>query len=327
MTEPDRDRAEPPVVTEVTRSGVVESFHRAHVAIVDSHGSLVAAAGNATTAILPRSCNKPLQAIGMLKCGLELPPELLALAGASHAGEPFHVDGVRRILADAGLDETALQNPPDVPSDPEARAAWLAAGDGPRRIAMNCSGKHAAMLATCALRGWPIASYLDPSHELQRRLSRTVAEHTSDPAPAVAVDGCGAPVFAASLEGLARAFGRIASAALGSATTRVADAFRTYPDWASGTRRDESWLHRQVPGLVTKAGAEGTYAVGLRDGRGLALKVDDGAARPRPVIVTALLQAMGVSCQPATVAVTGGAADVGEIRATPVVAELGRLAT
>ena len=327
MTEPDRDPGEPPVVAEVTRSGVVESVHRAHVAIVDAHGELVAAAGNATAAILPRSCNKPLQAIGMLECGLELPAELLALAGASHAGEPFHVDGVRRILAGAGLDEAALQNPPDVPSDPDARAAWMAAGDWPRPVAMNCSGKHAAMLATCALRGWPTASYLDPNHELQRRLSRAVSEHTSDPAPAVAVDGCGAPVFAASLEGLARAFGRIASASDGSATTRVADAFRAYPEWASGTRRDESLLHRQVPGLMTKAGAEGTYAVGLRDGRGLAVKVDDGAARPRPVIVNSLLQAMGVSCQPAAFAITGGSADVGEIRATRVVAELGRLAS
>jgi len=134
-------------------------------------------------------------------------------------------------------------------------------------------------------------------------------------------------VFAASLEGLARAFGRIASASDGSATTRVADAFRAYPEWASGTRRDESLLHRQVPGLMTKAGAEGTYAVGLRDGRGLAVKVDDGAARPRPVIVNSLLQAMGVSCQPAAFAITGGSADVGEIRATRVVAELGRLAS
>jgi L-asparaginase II len=156
--------------------------------------------------MLPRSSNKPVQALGMLRAGLDLHGELLALACASHSGEPFHLEGVREILAKAGLDEGALQTPPDYPLDDEARDQLLREGGARTSIHMNCSGKHAAMLATCVLNGWDTATYLSPDHPLQVRIRETFAELTGEGVEKVAVDGCGAPLLSTSLTGLARAF-------------------------------------------------------------------------------------------------------------------------
>ena len=127
----------------------------------------------------------------MVRLGLDLPPELLALACASHSGEPFHVEGVRRILASAGLDESALQTPPDYPLDDAAREQVIRDGGGKAPVLMNCSGKHAAMLATCVLNGWDIATYREPTTRCSRRSAQTFAELTGEPVEVVAVDGCG----------------------------------------------------------------------------------------------------------------------------------------
>ena len=159
-----------------------------------------------TASFFPRSANKPLQAAAMLRCGLELDGELLALAAASHSGEDFHVDGARKILSGAGLTEDDLGCPPSWPLDPETARRLIARGEGMSRIRMNCSGKHAAMLATCALSGWPTRGYLEPGHPLQQAIRRVVEELAGQQVPAVGVDGCGAPLFALTLTGLARAF-------------------------------------------------------------------------------------------------------------------------
>ena len=156
--------------------------------------------------MLPRSCNKPIQALGMLEAGLSLEGELLALACASHSGEPFHVEGVRRILASAGSAEDALQTPPDWPLDDEAREELIRRGESKAPVLMNCSGKHAAMLATCVANGWPTDTYLDVDHPLQQAIAATFARLTGEPVDHVAVDGCGAPLLSTSLIGLARAF-------------------------------------------------------------------------------------------------------------------------
>src|SRR5687768_4150659 len=145
--------------------------------------------------MLPRSCVKPLQAVAMLRSGLDLDGELLALTAASHSGEPFHLEGVRRILNSAGLTEDALQTPPDHPLDNEERERQLREGTGRTSIAMNCSGKHAAMLATCVINGWPLESYCDPQHPLQRQIRATLEELTGVGVTTQAVDGCGAPLF------------------------------------------------------------------------------------------------------------------------------------
>jgi L-asparaginase II len=314
----------PVVVAEIVRSGFVEGHHYGSIVVLGRDGEADWSVGDVTSAMFPRSCNKPVQALAMLRAGLDLDGELLALACASHSGEDFHLDGVRRILAGAGLDESALQTPPDYPLDDAARDERIRAGDGRTPIAMNCSGKHAAMLATCVLNGWDTATYRDPAHPLQVAISQTFAELTGEPVEAVAVDGCGAPLLSTTLTGLARAF-RALSVAGSGPERRVADAIRSAPEYASGSRRDEAALLRAVPGAIGKAGAESCYAVALPDGRSFALKCEDGAARVRPVLMAAALERAGVCAEPGVDAdavretgrceVLGGGMPVGEIRA------------
>ncbi len=281
-----------PVLVEAVRSGVVESRHRGSFVVLAADGSVLAGAGEPGAAMFPRSSNKPMQAATMLRCGLALDGQLLALASASHSGEEFHVSGVRSILAGAGLTEADLQCPPDLPLDDAAKVAWLRAGGVADRIHMNCSGKHAAMLATCVAAGWPTASYRDPGHPLQVRIKQAVERLASEPVTATGVDGCGAPLFALSVTGLARAFRALVLAEPGSPEGRVAGAMRANPVWTSGTTRAEAALVAAVPGLLIKGGAEGVCAFALADGRAGAVKFDDGAQRAAPVLVAALLASL-----------------------------------
>src|SRR3954453_7648102 len=155
------------VLARVVRSGFVESVHHGTAVAIDPDGDVVSAAGSPQAPIFPRSFNKPLQAVAMLRAGLPLEGHLLALACASHSGERYHLDGVLRLLAGVGLDVSALQNTPSFPLDEDERLAWHVACRTPSPVAQNCSGKHAAMLATCAVNGWPIEGHLDPLHPLQ----------------------------------------------------------------------------------------------------------------------------------------------------------------
>ncbi len=224
----------PVVVAEIVRSGFVEGHHYGSVVALDADGGVDWSVGVVDEPVLPRSCNKPIQALGMVRAGLDLPPDLLALACASHSGEPFHVEGARRILASAGLTEDALQTPPDWPVDDAAREDVIRAGGTKTSILMNCSGKHAAMLATCVANGWPIETYLAPDHPLQQVIAETFADLTGEPVTTVAVDGCGAPLLSTSLVGLARAFRALAVATDGP-ERRIADAIREHPAYVSGT--------------------------------------------------------------------------------------------
>jgi L-asparaginase II len=313
-----------PVVAEIVRSGFVEGHHYGSIVALAADGTVEWSVGDVEAPVLPRSSNKPVQALAMVELGLDLPDDLLALACASHSGEPFHVEGVRRTLASAGLDESALQTPPDFPLDDAAREAVLRAGGAKTPILMNCSGKHAAMLATCVLRGWDTATYLAPDHPLQVAIIDTFARLTGEPVATVAVDGCGAPLLSTSLTGLARAFSSLAAATEGP-QRRVADAIRRHPEFVSGTTRDELALLRAVPGMIGKAGAESVYAVALPDGRAWALKTDDGAPRVRPVLMAEALRRSGVLDEAGVDAeavrstgrleLLGGGVPVGEIRA------------
>ncbi len=287
----------PVVVADVVRSGFVEGHHYGSVVALAADGSIDWMLGDVESQILPRSCNKPIQAVGMLRAGLALDGELLALAAASHSGEPFHLEGVRRILAGAGLDEAVLQNPPGYPLDETARDEFVRAGHGKSSIAGNCSGKHAAMLATCVVNGWDLSTYLSSDHPVQTAIRDAFESLTEERVDAVAVDGCGAPLLSTSLVGLARAFRALAVAEKGP-EARVASAFRTHPEFASGSSRDEAKLLRAVPGAVAKAGAESCYALGLADGRAVALKTDDGAPRVRPALMAAALRRMGLEADP-----------------------------
>ena len=313
-----------PVVAEIVRSGFVEGHHHGAVVALAADGTVDWSVGDVSSAVLPRSCNKPLQALAMVRLGLDLEPELLALACASHSGEEFHVAGVRRILERAGLDESALQTPPDYPLDDAARDAVIRAGGSRLPVLMNCSGKHAAMLLTCVVNGWDVATYRDADHPLQRAIKDRFGELTGEPVQVVAVDGCGAPLLSASLTGLARGFRELAVADSGP-ERRVADAIREHPAYVSGSTRDERALLTAIPGAIGKAGAEACYAVALRDGRAFALKADDGYPRVRPVLMAAALRRSKVDTEAGVdgeavratgaVALLGGGVPVGEIRA------------
>jgi L-asparaginase II len=252
----------------------------------------------------------------MLRAGLPLDGELLALAAASHSGEDYHVTGVREILDIAGLTEADLQCPASLPLDQVTAHRLIRESDSPEsRIRFNCSGKHAAMLATCIANEWPTETYRDPAHPLQVHIMRTIEELAREPISAIGVDGCGAPLFALTLAGLARAFRALVRAADGTPERKVADAMRKFPEWTSGTTRDERRLMVGIPGLLIKSGAEGIDAFALADGTAAALKIDDGNQRARTPITTAILARLGAQppAELATAPVFGGEAEVGHV--------------
>ena len=306
-----------PVLAEVIRSGFVESRHRGAIAALAPDGTFAFTAGSANTPISPRSSNKPLQATAMLTAGLPLDGELLALAAASHSGEDFHVQGVHDILDFAGLTDRDLQCPTSLPLDEPTARRLIRESDTPEsRVRMNCSGKHAAMLVTCIANDWPTETYRDPGHPLQRHIRKTIEELAREPVAAVGVDGCGAPLFALTLGGLARAYRALVLAEPGTAGRKVADAMRKFPEWTSGTTRDENRLMASIPGLLLKGGAEGVDAFALPDGSAAAVKIEDGNARARTPVTVAILAALGVQppAELATSVVIGGDSPVGEIR-------------
>jgi L-asparaginase II len=283
-------------VAEIVRSGFAESLHRGSVAVTDPSGNLLASIGDTGSPVFPRSSNKPMQALAMLRAGWAPGTEAdLAIASASHRGEPFHLAQVASVLGGAGLGEDRLQCPADLPSDPVARNTVIAAGGEPRRVYMNCSGKHAGMLAACAANDWDLATYRDPEHPFQRLVIATVEELTGDTVQAVGVDGCGAPVLAVTLAGLARAFARLVEAPAGSNERKVADAMRANPKLIDGTRGPDHRMMTALPGLLAKGGAEGVHVVAAPGIGAVAVKIDDGAGRAStPVALRALTTIAGM---------------------------------
>jgi L-asparaginase II len=281
------------VLAQVVRGPLVESVHLGHVVVVGPDGGTAFALGEPDAVVWPRSSLKPLQAVAMLRAGLEVDDDGLALACASHNGERRHLDVVRAVLASAGLAERDLQNTPDVPLDPAAAAAWRGAGGEAASLTQNCSGKHAAMLVTCVLAGWPTAGYLAPDHPLQRAVRAGVEELVGEGVEHVTVDGCGAPLLSTTLLGLAHGFARLVRAAAeapSSAEGRVVAAVRSRPWLVGGTGRDVTAFGEAVPGLVTKDGAEGVYAAALPDGTAVAVKLADGGSRGRAAVMAAALE-------------------------------------
>ncbi|MER5771810.1 asparaginase [Streptomyces sp. NPDC001985] len=310
----------PPVLAEVVRSGFTEGHHRGSLVVLAADGTVELAIGDPAAPVFPRSSNKPFQAAAVLRAGLDVAGERLALAAASHSGESFHLALVRTMLDEWGLSADELRTPPDLPLDPVEAEAYLAAGKARDKITMNCSGKHAAMLAACARNGWDRAGYLDPAHPLQRLVHTVIEEAAGEPVAAVGTDGCGAPLMAIGLTGLARGFRSLVLAAPGTPERRVADAMRAHPEYVAGTRRADTWLMSEVPGTLSKMGAEAVQAVALPDGRALAFKIDDGAGRALGPVLARGLRLLGVDA-PVVARIgrsplLGGGDEVGEIRAT-----------
>ncbi|MEE1755580.1 asparaginase [Streptomyces sp. SP18CS02] len=309
----------PPVLAEVVRSGFVEGHHRGALVLLAADGSVERTIGDPAAPVFPRSSNKPMQAAAVLRAGLELSGERLALTAASHSGEPFHLDLVRTMLAEHGLSEADLQTPPDLPLDPVEAETYLASGRVRERLTMNCSGKHTAMLAACALNGWDPTTYLEAEHPLQRLVLAEIETASGETVSSVGTDGCGAPLMAISLVGLARAFRSYVLAEPGTPERRVADAMRAHPEYVAGTRRPDTWLMSELPGVLSKMGAEAVQALALPDGRALAFKIDDGAGRALGPVLARALELLGVEApvvgRIADAPLLGGGERVGEVRA------------
>ena len=309
-----------------TRDGLVESIHYGSLVATAPDGSILLSAGEPAAVFYPRSSLKPLQAVALVRAGLNLPADLLALTAASHSGAAEHREGAARILEMHGLTDAALENSTDLPYGILEREEWLRAGGRATQITQNCSGKHAAMAATCVINGWPVQGYLDPSHPLQKLVAETVTELTGEEPAGISTDGCGTPLFALTLAGMARAFGRIAAAELtdGAAAPEnpeaaVAHSMRRHPAMVAGEGRDVTELMRRMPGLLAKDGFEGIQAVGLPDGRAVVIKISDGGDRARMPVTVRALEALDVDTAPlagiATGAVLGGGKPVGLLQA------------
>lgn len=258
-------------------------------------GSIEHEVGDSSVVVYPRSSNKPIQATAMVSAGLALPPRLLALVCASHDGRPEHLVGIREILTSAKLTDSALGNTPDLPLNADASESILRQSGVRTALQMNCSGKHAGMLATCVHNGWSHdMSYLRTDHPLQQRITEMMCDLSGEPATHIGVDGCGAPAHAMSLVGLARAFRKIAMSHNESPAGTVALAMRRHPEMVGGPTRDVTLLMQGIPGLMAKDGADGVFAAALPDGRAVALKISDGANRARPPVMKAALHALGV---------------------------------
>jgi L-asparaginase II len=277
------------------RSGLIESRHLGAAVVLSPDGAIEREIGDGTALVYPRSSLKPLQAITVMRSGVFLTGEQAVLATASHSGTEQHVSVVRAMLERAGLSEAALRCPADWPSDADALFDARRDGVGARAITMNCSGKHAGFLMACAANGWSTDDYLDPGHPLQRAVRRTVEEFTGESVGHVGVDGCGAPLFAIGLRGLARAFGLVAGAGLrhGDAhAARLMSSILEHPWAIAGAGRANTVVIEPL-GLLAKGGAEGVIAMATPNGTAVAVKVIDGSHRVTTLVALELLASVG----------------------------------
>ncbi len=311
----------------VERGGFVESRHGGVAIVLDPDGSARETWGRVDAPILPRSSLKPVQALATLAAGADLHGVSLAMATASHAGTDRHVAAVQAMLADAGLGEDALRCPAAWPSDTETRDALVRAGAHPAAVRMNCSGKHAAMLTACVAQGWETDTYLSAEHPLQVQIRELTERLTGERVHASVTDGCGAPVFAVSLAGLAKAMHRVGTAsetspfALHRNAAALVAAVRAHPWTIDGPGRADT-IAIETTGVFAKGGAEGVMVMVAPDGTTVALKMLDGGARATTIVALHLLERAG-ALEASVVAraaaalplrVRGGGADVGVIR-------------
>ena len=304
------------ILVEVVRNEMVESVHDGHLLILDSSGKDLLRIGDVDQLIYPRSAVKSLQASAMLRAGLKVSGEQLALACASHAGSRAHLDVALSTLRSVGLDESALRNTPDKPLDPAERAAW---GDkAPTSLAANCSGKHSAMVATCAVNGWNLETYKSPEHPLQVAIAAEFEKLSGEKITKVGVDGCGAALFAISLRALATAV-RNLTLSNEPIHQEVVNACRNNPIMVSGVGRLPTLLMQKVSGLFVKDGAEGVMIMSTPKGEVIVWKMSDGSQRGNAPLSVATLSHLGITVDLERENVMGDGRVVGEIRASKLV--------
>jgi L-asparaginase II len=267
----------------LTRGGLNESFHLGIAVLVDPAGQVLESHGNIQKPMYPRSALKPVQALVMQELGLKLTGEELVLSMASHLGTTAHIDVVDRILNSFQLTRSDLLCPRAFPGNPKARAE----SNEMSRIAMNCSGKHASFLATCKLNGWDTQTYLDPAHPLQQKMLEKTEELAGEKVAKVSIDGCGAPLFAISTLGLAKAISEFSKQGQG-----LIEAAKQTP-WAIGDAGGADSLFLEQ-GLMAKIGAEGVFVVSTDSHHAVAVKIADGNLRAAPAVALELLRKHGL---------------------------------
>ncbi len=316
----------------VRRSGLIESRHYGSLVVLDVHGGELLRRGDPDAEIFPRSSAKPAQASGFLHLGADLSRAEIAQSAGSHDGEDEHVRMVNQILSRSGLNAGDLGCPAEWPEDEATRNGIIKEGGGPDRMRMNCSGKHAAMLHTCVVNGWPIESYLDPEHPLQTELLLHVERLTRVPVKTVGVDGCGAPLFSTTLIGLARmahelvlaadrdtlaSGSRFSTSVADSYDALVANSMRENPLYVGGTRSPDTLWMSKAQGFLVKGGAEGVMVAAAPDGVSLAIKIVDGSLRAATLIAIDVFILLGYNLESLSsltnVPVIGGESEVGQI--------------
>ena len=301
------------VLAELVRSGLIESTHSGHLILMAADGSDLLTLGDVEAEIYPRSAIKSLQAAAMVRAGLNLNDEQLALVCASHGGTNRHQEVALEILRSVGLSESELQNTQDAPLDREARIKW---GDKPATsLAANCSGKHSGMLATCVVNGWDIKTYRDVDHPLQLAIAREITELIGKSIDRVSIDGCGAPLFSMSTRSIAVAAQKMRIDS-DPVFTRVISAGLKHPEMILAEGAFDTRMMRAVPGLFVKGGAESVMLASLADGSAIAWKISDGSNRVNGPLMKAALAKFGINIEGEAIDVLGGGKVVGSLSAT-----------
>ena len=291
MTAPWLEASDAVVVAELVRDGFTESFHHGVLAVVDQHGSTLLERGNPDAIVYPRSTLKPLQAIAVMETGIELSPLNLTLTTASHCGSAQHREAIRALLKEYGLDESALRCPKDWPLGNAERAQYLAEGHETSSLAMNCSGKHAGFLAACTHAGFGTEDYLSFDHPLQQAIVETITRYTCEAPTFTSRDGCGAPLHALGLRGLARGIAKIA-AGTSEHEQQLLNAVRDNAWAIDGEGRDNT-VTIETLGGIAKIGAEGLVVIGTPSGVAVAVKILDGSMRATSLVALAALEQVG----------------------------------
>ena len=288
-----------PVLVEVTRGALVESVHRGSVAVVDADGAVLLALGEVETPVYTRSALKPIQALPLVESGAAdsfgVSEEELALACASHSGEPMHTERVAAWLARIGCSEADLACGAQAPRHEPTSEAMLKRGEKPTRIHNNCSGKHTGFLTLARHLKPPVAGYERLDHPVQQAVLTSLAALSGVADPAHGIDGCAVPNFALPLAAFARALARIAGRRTPGAD-RILKAMTNHPELVAGTGRSCTAIMRAAKGkAAVKIGAEGVYAGMIPEkGIGIAIKIDDGAVRASEIAIAVLLEKLGV---------------------------------
>ncbi len=296
-----------PILVEVTRGEVLESFHRGVVCVVDEKDNIIYSLGDTQQICYPRSALKFLQQIPLLTSGavehFGFTEKEIALFCGSHNGEAEHVETVRGILAKIGLDESHLQCGAQMPTLKEDQYHLIKNDLPALKIHNNCSGKHAGFLAYCIYKGWPTDSYIAPNHPMHLEILEVIAEFHRYPKEKIqqGIDGCSAPIFAFPVYNQAVAYKNLVNPVdfpepVQKACKMMVDAITKYPVMIAGHKRYCSDLMRLSEGkLIGKTGADGVYSIGIR-GRnlGICIKVDDGKMGPQYNIAQSIIEQLGI---------------------------------